>query len=92
MFVKSDNGIFLRCDIPVVYQLQCRNKCEQVINTVVFMTVVHTYFYIVAMLCGVKEKGISIRSFIVNITGYRPFQVGVAGHIPFARVTHREGW
>ena len=26
---QSSSSEFLRCDIPVVYQLQCRNKCEQ---------------------------------------------------------------
>jgi hypothetical protein len=26
---ENDKDDFLRCVIPVVYQLQCRNKCEQ---------------------------------------------------------------
>jgi len=42
------------------------------------------------MLSFVKEKGISIGSCIVNITGFCPLQIGVAGHIQFARVTHTE--
>ena len=42
------NPSILRCDIPVVYKLQCRSKCEQQSKTqlVVFMTVVHAYLYI----------------------------------------------
>jgi len=42
------------------------------------------------MLCIFNEKGISFGSCIVNITGFCPLQVGVEGHIQFARVTHTE--
>jgi len=26
---RNNMSAVLRCDIPIVYQLQCRNKCEQ---------------------------------------------------------------
>jgi len=42
----------LRCDIPVVYKLQCRNKCETVITT--------TTIYKQIMLMSMRSQHLNI--------------------------------
>ena len=55
------------------------------------------FLYQVVMLHGVQENALVLIFFIVNITGYCPMRVKVAGHITFTTLrSHiqkvRNGW